>query len=319
MRVLITGGAGGLGISTCKAFLKDGFNVRVLDLDSPINQKRVRGLGANAETVWGDITEPDVVKKAMEGVDAAVHLAAIILPSSESNPELTARVNVGGTQTITDIIKKKGERIPFVFTSSCGVFGPTPDATGPLHPDRNPRNPKYVYDRTKAQAEDVIVESGIDYVILRPTLIPHLNVVANLTSSDTKFYMFRIPLRNRIEFTHPDDVALAILNSVKGFDAVKGSILMIAGGASQRMLYQDVLRAMLGTLGLPLPPSHKFSEEPLALDWYDTESPQALLNFQQKTLDDYCKDLADRFPVPVVALMRYFIGPVFGRLIVRFM
>ena len=310
MRVLITGGTGKLGPRVCETFLKDGFDVRLL-----LHRKRLKSLGANLEVVWGDITQPDSVRKAMEGVDAVVHLAGVEQPLTEQNPQLASRVNVGGTQTIVDLIKERGGSIPFVFTSSAAVFGPCPDATECLHPEGNPCNPTSVYARTKVRAEDLIKESGIDYVILRQTSIPHLRI----RLSEVKTHMFTIPLKTRVEFCHPDDAALAILNAVKSFDMVKGNTLMIGGGPSQQMLFEDMLRVILGTLGLPLPPRHKFAEEPFALDWYDTSRSQELLKFQQKTLDDYSRDLPNQLPAPLIALMRHFIGPVFGRLIVRLM
>ncbi len=310
MRVLITGGTGRWGPPVCKAFLKQGFGARVL-----LHRKRVKSFGANCELVWGDVTQPDSVRKAMEGIDAVVHLAGIVQPFTEENPELAYKVNVGGTQTIVNLIREKGESIPFVFPSSVAVFGPCPDATETLHPERNLCNPTSVYAKTKVQAENLIKESGIDYLILRLTSVPYLRIKL----SDAKTHMFTIPLKNRLEFCHPDDAALATVNSVKNFELVKGNTLIIAGGPSQQMLYEDMLRVVLGTLGLPLPPRHKFAEEPYPLHWYDTSRSQELLKFQQKTLDDYSRDLANQFPAPFIALMRYFIGPVFGRLIVRFL
>jgi len=310
MRVLITGGTGRWGPPVCKAFLKQGFSVRIL-----LHRKRVKSLGANCELVWGDVNQPDSVRKAMQGIDAVVHLAGIVQPFTEGNPQLAYKVNVGGTQTIVDLVKERGESIPFVFPSSVAVFGLCPDATEPLHPERNLCNPTSVYAKTKVQAENLIRESGIDHVILRVTAVPYLRI----TPRDLKAHLYTIPLKNRLEFCHPDDAALATVNSVKNFELVKGNTLIIAGGPSQQMLYEDMLRVVLGTLGLPLPPRHKFAEEPYPLHWYDTSRSQELLKFQQKTLDDYSRDLANQFTAPFIALMRYFIGPVFGRLIVRFL
>jgi nucleoside-diphosphate-sugar epimerase len=280
-----------------------------------LHRKRVKSVGENCELVWGDVTQPDSVKKAMDGVDAVVHLAGIVQPFTEENPELAFKVNVGGTQTIVNVIKERGERIPLVFPSSVAVFGPCPATAESLLLDSTPLNPTSVYARTKVQAETLIRESGIDYVIFRATSIPY----QKLRLSHVKTHMFTIPLKNRVEFCHPDDAALAIVNAVKNFELVKGNTLLIAGGPSQQILYEDMLRAVLGTFGLPLPPRHKFTKEPYVLDWYDTGRSQELLNYQRKTLDDYSKDLAKQFPAPFIALMRYFIGPVFGRLIVRLM
>ena len=308
MRVLITGGTGHLGIGVCKAFVKDGFNVRLL-----CHKKQGKSLGSDLEIVWGDITQPDSVKKAVNGVDAVVHMAGLVQPLTEAKPELATRVNVEGTRTMVNLIKERAERVPFVFTSSAAVFGPCPDATGLLHPDRTPCNPTSVYAETKLRSENLIKESGIGYVILRLTSVPD----PRRRISDFKTQMFTIPLKNRVEFCHADDLALAILNAVKNFDRVEGSTLMIGGGPSQQMLYEDMLRVILKSFGLPLPPRRKFSEEPFPLDWYDTTGSQELLKFQHKTLNDYCQDLARQFPAPLIALMRHFIGPVFGRIIVR--
>ena len=310
MRVLITGGTGHLGIGVCRAFVKDGFNVRLL-----CHKKQGKSLGSDLEIVWGDITQPDSVKKAVNGVDAVVHMAGLVQPLTEAKPELATRVNVEGTRTVVNSIKERAERVPFVFTSSAAVYGPCPGATELLHPDRTPCNPTSVYAESKLRSENLIKESGIGYVILRLTSVPD----PRRKISDFKTQMFTIPLKNRVEFCHADDLALSILNAVKNFDMVKGRTLMIGGGPSQQMHYEDMLRAVLGTFGLPLPPQHRFAQEPFPLHWYDTTESQKLLRYQNKTLDDYSRDLATQFPAPLVALMCRFIGPVFGRLIVRLM
>ena len=317
MRVLITGGAGRLGITVCKAFLHDGFQVRAFDLDTPVNQKSVKRLNGKAEVMWGDITRPDSVKKALKGVDAVVHMAGILPPVAYEKPKLAAKVNVDGTRIIVDMIKERGGNIPFLFTSSVAAFGPTPGASQPLCPEKTEPNPKGAYGETKLQAEHIIKESGIDYVILRLTATMYLS----FSISDLK-RMFTVPLNNRVEYCHPNDTASAILNAIKDFDSVKGKILVISGGAEQRMLYKDMIRSMMGIMGLPLPPAHKFTTEPYYLDWYDTTKAQELLKFQRHTfadyLKDYSKELARQYGAGFLPFMRRFIGPVFGKLIVQF-
>jgi len=249
----------------------------------------------------------------MDGVDAVVHLAGLVPPWTEQKPELARRVNVGGTRALLKVIKERGGHIPFVFASSAVVFGVCPDVTECLHPDRNPCHPTTVYAEAKVRSEELIRESGVDYVILRLTSIPYLRV----SLSEMRTQGFLIPLKNRLEFCHHDDAMVAIVNAVTRFDTVKGRILMIGGGPSQQMHYEDLLRAVLGTFGLPLPPQSRFTQEPFPLHWYDTTESQDLLAYQTKTLADYSADMAKQMPAPVVVLMRHFIGPVFGRLIVR--
>jgi len=289
----------------------------VFDLDTPRNRKSVKGLNGKAEVLWGDIMQPDSVRKALEGVDAVVHMAAVLPPLAYEKPELAAKVNVGGTRIIVDLIKERDDNIPFVFTSSVAAFGPTPHATKPLCPNKNEPDPKEAYGETKLQAENLIKESGINYVILRLTATMYLS----FSASDLK-RMFTIPLNNRVEYCHPDDTASAILNAVKNFNTIKGNTLVISGGPQQRMLYRDMIRTILGVMGLPLPPARKFTKEPYYLDWYDTTRSQKLLNFQRRSfadfIKDYSKELARQYGAGFIPFMRQFIGPIFGKVIVQF-
>jgi nucleoside-diphosphate-sugar epimerase len=317
MRVLITGGAGRLGTIVCNAFLRDGFQVRVFDLDTPNNRKSVKQLCENAEVQWGDVTQPDSVRKALDGVDAVIHMAGILPPVAYEKPELAAKVNVGGTKIIVDLLKQQGRQIPFVFTSSVAAFGPTPAATEPICPEKSVPNPKGAYGETKLQAENLIKESGVECVILRLTATMYLS----FSVSDLK-RMFTIPLTNRVEYCHPNDTATAILNAIKNFDEAKGHTLVISGGPKQRMLYKDMVGAILRVLGLPLPPASKFTKEPYYLDWYDTAKAQKLLKFQRHTFADYIKDysreLARQFGSGFIPFMRHFVSPIFGKVIVQF-
>jgi nucleoside-diphosphate-sugar epimerase len=267
--------------------------------------------------MWGDVTQPVSVRRALEGIDAVVHMAGILPPVAYEKPALAAKVNVGGTKLIVDLIKERGGNIPLLFTSSVAAFGPTPDASQPLCPDKTKCNPSGAYGETKLQAENLIKESGIDYVILRLTATMYLS----FSVSDIK-RMFTVPLNNRVEYCHPNDTASAILNAIKNFDSVKGNILVISGGPEQRMLYKDMIRAMMGIMGLPLPPAKKFTTEPYYLDWYDTTKAQELLKFQRHTfadyLRDYSKELARKYGSGFLPFMRRFVGPVFGKVIVQF-
>ena len=317
MRVLVTGGAGRLGINVCKILHDAGFQVRVFDLDTPRNRNSVKELDRKAEILWGDITKPDSIKKALNGVDAVIHMAAILPPLANENPELCHKVNVGGTRILIDILKERGGHIPFVFTSSVTVFGPTSNVSTPVCVNKIVPQPQEPYAETKLEAENLIKESGIDYLILRLTAVLYFDFEV----SDLK-RIFSIPLNNRVEFCHPDDLSLAILNAVKNFKALKGNTLVISGGPEGRMLYKDMVGQILGIMGLPLPPAEKFTTEPYCLDWYDTSKSQELLKFQKKTfadyLSDYSRGLTRRYTPLFIPWMRYFVSPLFGKVVVQF-
>jgi len=316
MRVLVTGGAGRLGLRVSRLLLEYGYQVRVLDIDNGRNRQRVGKLKGEVDTTWGDIRDAEAVRSSLQGVDAVAHMAAILPPRTDQYPELARSVNVEGTRAVVSGIKDGGRCISLVYSSSIAVFGATPDVQTPVSPERNPPNPEEVYTETKFEAEKIIRESGIDHVILR------LPAAFDLEASAMKL-IYRVPLDNRFEFCHPDDTILAIVNSIRFFDAVRGKTLVVCGGPAQRMTYRDMLGGAFGVLGLPLPPARKFSQTPYCVDWYDTSASQELLQYQTRTFDDFRRDLAKTVIGPlspmVVPLMRYFVGPVFGRFVVRFL
>lgn len=318
MKVLVTGGAGGLGINVCKLLLQTGYKVSILDLQTDRNLKSVRQLQGSVEVCWCDITDPDAVKKSLDQTDIVVHMAAILPPLALQAPDMAQRINVFGTKILVDAIRQMPTPIPVIYTSSVSVFGPTPDAKEPLSPLKNKPNPVDSYSETKLQAEIIIANSGLDFAILRLTATPYLTM--NFKGLKQ---MYSIPLNNRIEFCHPGSIALAIGNAVQNVKSVNGRTLIISGGTSERMLYRDMIGGILGTLGLPMPPEDKFTREPYYLDWYDTSESESLLQFQRYSyidyLDDFKQQFAKQYGKLFLPLMRHFIGPVFGRAIFRLM
>src|SRR5690349_16069945 len=105
MRVLLTGALGNVGSHTVSELLAAGHRVRCLDLPTPANQKRARGLSRDVEMVWGDITDPALLARAVEGVEHVLHLAAVIPPHTDVNQTLGYRVNVGGLTRLVAAIK----------------------------------------------------------------------------------------------------------------------------------------------------------------------------------------------------------------------
>lgn len=318
MRVLVTGGAGRLGVDTCRALRREGLHVRVFDLPSARNRKSVKEAGHGVQVFWGDITDGALIREALEDIDFIIHMAGILPPVTEANPELAFRVNVEGTRNLVNAIVASGRRIPMVFTSSVAVFGPTPAAVEPVSVERNAPNPRDVYGQTKHQAEILIREAGIECVILRLSA----SVYTSFEMQDLP-RLYGIPLETRMEFCHPEEASRALVNAVLGFESARGETLIISGGPKGRMLYRDMVRGILGLMRLPVPPDTKFTRQPYYLDFYDTAKSEQLLRYQHKTFADYLGDcrgtLARRFTPAFIPLMCYFVGPVFGRVISRLM
>jgi UDP-glucose 4-epimerase len=316
MRILITGGAGRLGIKVCKTFHQNGFDVRLFDIKTPRTLKRVKGLSNKIQVVWGDITDISALREAMEKIDAVIHMAVVMTPLIHERPDLGKKVNVEGTKNIADLIKERGGTIPLVYTSSVAVFGPKSNMNDSIISEQDEPKPKGIYAETKYQGEIEIRKSGIDYVILRLASGWHLT----LEKSDIA-YMFNTPLNAPIEVFHPDDCIRAILNSIKKFDAVKGNTIIISSGPKCRIRHKDRVEAFLKVLGLPMPPVDRFSTGHVNMSWYDTTISQKLLDYQKCSFNDYIKnysnELKRRYTCFFIPFMRYFIGPVFGKFIVK--
>ncbi len=166
-RVLVTGGAGYIGSALLPLLLRQGYQVRLLDmlifgldpimpwLDHP-----------NLELVQGDFRQVDTVARAMQDVDAVIHLGAIVGdPACDLDDKITLEVNLMATKMIAEIAKSR-QVVHFIFASTCSVYG----ASDQVLDERSEMKPVTLYARTKAAAEKALLMMADDQftpVILR--------------------------------------------------------------------------------------------------------------------------------------------------------
>ncbi len=118
---LVTGGAGFIGSHLCDALIARGDSVRVLDDLSTGNRAN---LPDGVEPIVGDIADPVTVARVTDGVDGCFHLAAIASVERGVTDWLGShRVNLMGTVSIFDAIRRGGAKIPVVYASSAAVYG----------------------------------------------------------------------------------------------------------------------------------------------------------------------------------------------------
>ena len=76
MKVLLTGAMGNIGFCTLEALLVEGHDVVAFDLESRRARQLASGFASGFEgrvrIVWGDITNPESVRRALVGVDAVI-------------------------------------------------------------------------------------------------------------------------------------------------------------------------------------------------------------------------------------------------------
>jgi len=130
MKVLVTGGAGFIGSHTVDLLVEKGYDVMILDnLETQVHgNKKPDYLNEEAEFIQDDITNIDVWKKGLNGVNAVLHLAAMVgVGQSMYQPVRYLNVNTIGTAKFYEIllknpeIRKKIQKI--VIASSMSIYG----------------------------------------------------------------------------------------------------------------------------------------------------------------------------------------------------
>ncbi len=151
MRVLVTGGTGFVGPHVVRAIRNEGHEVRALVRD-PDGTHAAKLAGLSCELVAGDVTDEASLRRAVQGCDAVVHLVAIVKGSDEA----FERIMQQGTRSLLAASKDAGIR-RFVHMSAL--------ATGEHSKDLTP------YFAAKWDQEQAVKESGLEYVIFRPSFI----------------------------------------------------------------------------------------------------------------------------------------------------
>jgi UDP-glucose 4-epimerase len=118
-KYLVTGGAGFIGSHLCEALLEQGDEVRVLD---DLSTGKRENLTPGIEFIEGDVADAAIVQRAVEGVAACFHLAAIASVERGIKDWVgTHRANLTGTITVFDAIRPS--KCPVVYASSAAVYG----------------------------------------------------------------------------------------------------------------------------------------------------------------------------------------------------
>jgi nucleoside-diphosphate-sugar epimerase len=155
MRVLVTGGAGYLGSILVRKLLDSKHHVRVLD-NLLYGDDSIRELLSNQdfELMPGDIRDMRTLVKAINGVDAVVHLAAIVGDQASGlDSRSTVEINYLSTKNIAELCRLYDVE-KFVFASTCTVYGAQP---GKVLTEKSKPMPFSLYGETKFKSENAIL------------------------------------------------------------------------------------------------------------------------------------------------------------------
>jgi NADH dehydrogenase len=228
MVALVTGATGFLGRRVVHELLEHNYEVRCL-VHSPGRERIFPPRSVDVR--YGSVTDPDALTSAFQGVDLVVHLVAVI---RQRRGATFSQINHQGTANVVEAAKQAGSLRHFVKVSVIGAAN----------------NRRYPYLYSKWQAEQEVINSGLPYTILRPSLIfgegdEFINTLAALVMAFPLVPVVGLG-RNRLQPIAAEDVAKCIVSTLAR-DDLKGRTIEIGG--PEQLSYNQIVDLAARTMG----------------------------------------------------------------------
>lgn len=242
MKILVTGGAGYIGSVLVRQLLERGHRVHVVD-NLMFGGETMIPLfiqpGFSFSNV--DICDREALAKEMEGVDAVVHLAALVgYPLCKKLPQRATQVNVGGTINVIETMPKDAH---LVYASTGSNYG---EVTGVCTED-TPLNPLSLYGRVKTKAEELSVGRPNSIALRFATAYglsprPRLDLMINdfCWQAIHQRYLVVYEKHFRRTFIHVVDIARAIVHMLENFEGLEHTTFNV-GHESLNFTKEDIV------------------------------------------------------------------------------
>ena len=249
MKALVTGANGFTGSHLVYALEQRGEEVVGLVRKSSNLERLAK---SKIQLVYGDITNQDVLKTAMSGVDTVFHIAAYVDLGIVNSEEMT-RVNVEGTRTVLETAQKVGIK-KVVYCSTIGIYG---DSKGKVINETYQRQQQgfsSTYDSSKYEAQklvDQFAQNGLPIVSVMPSGIfgaddPHFGLVLKLfLANKLKLWVGGDRITGIV---HVDDLVEAML--LAAAKAPSGEHYIISAG---ELPTKEMFAILSQETGIPIP------------------------------------------------------------------
>jgi len=262
---LVTGGGGFIGSTLVRTLAERGEQVRVLDDFSTGARSNLEDVADRVELIEGDVSDPAVCRRAVDGMDYVLHQAAIpSVARSVEDPASSNRANITGTLNL--LVAARDVQVKrLVFASSSSVYGETEVLP---KVETMPERPISPYALTKLAGEKYCVMFhrlyGLPAVALRYFNIfgPRQNPSSPYSAVISRFVAAALdgkPLtvhgdgEQSRDFTYVENVVQANLLATTAPGA-PGGVFNI--GTGERHSLNQLVGALGKIVGRPLDPEH---------------------------------------------------------------
>ncbi len=222
MKALVTGGTGFVGRHLVARLKTEGFAVRVLSRSVPAGEGGV-------EAISGSVVDRAAVARAIDGVDAVIHLVAII---TERGSQTFEAVNHQGTRNLVEAMRSAGVT-RLVHQSALGA--------GP--------DERFPYLRSKWLGEEAVRGSDLTWTILRPSVVfgEGAGFFRPIVWSLRWAPVYPLPAGGATRFQPLaiEDLATCVVRCLNGEQA--GATLDLGG--PEVMTFSDIVRTVMTALG----------------------------------------------------------------------
>lgn len=282
-KILLTGASGTVGQEILKilVFVPE-YEIFIFDFIHPKSRKFYQKFGKRIQLIHGDISSIEDVNKIPDHIDIVFHMAAIIPPKADLNPERTHQVNVLGTKYLIQHMEKGSPNAFFLYSSSVSVYGDRVE-----NPNISVQDPVHIsdgdfYGKSKLEAEDIVQKSNLKWTIFRLTAIMKNHKISKL--------MFHMPLETCIEICTPEDTARAFVNAINHEEDLKFRIFNLGGGDTCCISYKDFLEKSFELFGLGRFnfPKYAFAEKNFHCGkMMDGEDLEKIVHFRNDSIESY--------------------------------
>lgn len=293
-QILVTGGCGLVGSTTIDRLLRDHAPERIVIFDN-----LVRGTLRNVDEalkdprvtlVEGDIRDVAAIGKAMQGMDAVVHMATLRITACAAEPREALEVMCDGSYNVLEAAQAAGVK-KFVTASSASIYGLAD--VFPTREDHHPYNNRTWYGASKVMLEGLL-RSFNDMYDLPYVALRYFNVYGPRMDLHGKYTEVLIRWMDRIangepplilgdgttsmDFIYIEDVARANILALQS--DLGDDVFNVASGVETSL--NELADALLRVMGSNLKPEYgpERKVNPVSRRLADTSNAEQKLGFR---------------------------------------